>query len=579
MSLIFEYIKKYKMSFILSILLVMISVGSQLIQPTIMSNIINAIVSQDTSKIQTLGIGMIAFALIGFIVGITNTALAAKTSQKIGYEIRSKVFDKIQEFSFSNVETFSSGNLVVRTVNDSQQAQSLIMIMMQQLSRIPVLFIGSFVAAILKLPQLWYIPILVFLLVLMVMGISFGKMGPKFGRIQRGVEKINNIAKENFSGMRVVKSFVQEDNEINKFSNASDELTKDTIYVGIVFSFLMPTFYLIMDGSIAFIVYIMGSMAKVNPEIIGNAVSFISYIVMIMMSLLIGGMMLSFASRALVSVKRIQEILDTHNHMIEVSESNKITDGSIRFENVSYTYATDDNESLSDVSFEIEHGKTLGIIGATGSGKSTLAQLIARIYDPQAGTISIGGMPLKDISRHELRSSVSLVLQRPVLFSGTIADNLRQGKKDASLEDMVRATKIAQAYDFIQKLDNQFDSEVFQRGTNFSGGQKQRISIARGIIGNPKVLVLDDSTSALDAKSERLVQEGLRNQLDNTTKVIVSQKISSIVHADLILVLHEGKLVGEGNHKELLDSNEYYREIYATQMGNPKLVEEDAYDE
>lgn len=576
MSLLLEYIKKYKGSFLLSFTLIGISVASQLIQPNIMSKVINAIVTQDTSMITTYGIIMISLAVLGFVVGIANTAIAAKVSQKVGYDLRERVFNKVQDFSFTNVETFSASNLVIRTVNDAQQAQSLVMIMLQQLSRIPILFTGSFILAIIKVPQLWWVPLLALILVMFVMMVSFGMMGPKFGRIQRGVERINNIAKENFSGMRVVKSFVQEETEIEKFSQGSLDLTKDTIYVGIVFSFLMPTFYLIMDSLIATVVYIMGDMAQVDPAVIGNAVSFISYLVMIMMSLLIGGMMLSFASRAFVSVSRIKEVLDTVNDMEYVGASSEVEDGTIRFENVSYTYAQDDEESISDVSFSVEHGQTLGIIGATGSGKSTLAQLIARIYDPNQGVIEIGGMDIKKYEDSKFRSGVSLVLQRPILFSGTIADNIRQGKKDASEDELIRAAKISQAYEFIAKLEKGFNSEVYQRGTNFSGGQKQRISIARGVVSNPKVLILDDSTSALDAKSERKVQDALREDLNDTTKVIVSQKISSIIHADKILVLDKGKLVGEGTHEALINSSEIYREIYATQMGNPKLVEEDA---
>lgn len=575
MSLLFEYIKKYKGSFILSFTLISISVASQLIQPNIMSNIINAIVSQDTSMISTYGILMIGLAVLGFVVGIANTAIAAKVSQKVGYDLRERVFNKVQGFSFSNVESYSASNLVIRTVNDAQQAQSLIMIMLQQLSRIPILFTGSFVLAIIKVPQLWWVPIMVLVLVLIVMMGSFGMMGPKFGRIQRGVEKINNIAKENFSGMRVVKSFVQEESETNKFTEGSLGLTQDTIFVGIVFSFLMPTFYLIMDGTIAFVVYIMGDMAKMDPAIIGNAVSFISYLVMIMMSLLIGGMMMSFASRAFVSVGRIKEVLDTVNDMEYVSDSREVQSGSIKFSNVSYTYASDEEESVTDVSFEIEHGKTLGVIGATGSGKSTLAQLIARIYDPSSGEILIDGLNIKSYEDSKLRSNVAIVLQRPVLFSGTIADNIRQGKQNASEDELIRAAKISQSYEFISKLEKGFNSEVYQRGTNFSGGQKQRISIARGVVSNPKVLILDDSTSALDAKSERKVQEALMEDMNDTTKVIVSQKISSIIHADTILVLDKGRLVAQGTHSDLINTSEVYREIYATQMGNPKLVEED----
>ena len=567
MSLLFEYIKKYKVSFLLSFVFISIAVIAQLKQPQIIAEIIGSIVEGDIDLITQQGILLIVIAGVGFVGGFVNTIIAAKIAQKTGSDLRRRVFDKVQTFSYSNIEKFQASNLVVRLVNDTQQAQSLIMIILQSLLRIPIMFVGSFILAMTVLPQLWWIVVLVMVLVIVSVGVAFSIMGPKFGRMQRLIEKINAIAKENFMGMRVVKSFVQEDAEITKFNEESDLLTKEIIGVGYVFSFLMPAFFLIMDGGVALIVLMAGFLAESDPSVIQSTIAFISYVVMIMMSLMIGGMMVSFSSRAFVSMARIKEVLDTEVDMLFVEDSKPITSGNIEFKDVSFIYHDVEEATLRNVSFTIEHGQTLGVVGATGSGKSTLGQLIARIFDPSSGSVLIDGIDLKEISQSSLRSEVSLVLQKPILFSGTIAENIRQGKKDATHEELRSAAAIAQALEFIENEPQGFESEVYQRGANFSGGQKQRISIARGLVNKPAVLILDDSTSALDAKSEKLVKEGLKAEMTNTTKVIVSQKISSIVHADKILVLHEGVLVDQGTHKELLERSDVYKEIYDTQKG------------
>ena len=567
MSLLFEYIKKYKVSFLLSFVFISIAVIAQLKQPQIIAEIIGSIVEGDIDLITQQGILLIVIAGVGFVGGFVNTIIAAKIAQKTGSDLRRRVFDKVQTFSYSNIEKFQASNLVVRLVNDTQQAQTLIMIILQSLLRIPIMFVGSFILAMTVLPQLWWIVVLVMVLVIVSVGVAFSIMGPKFGRMQRLIEKINAIAKENFMGMRVVKSFVQEDAEITKFNEESDLLTKEIIGVGYVFSFLMPAFFLIMDGGVALIVLMAGFLAESDPSVIQSTIAFISYVVMIMMSLMIGGMMVSFSSRAFVSMARIKEVLDTEVDMHFVEDSKPITSGNIEFKDVSFIYHDVEETTLRNVSFTIEHGQTLGVVGATGSGKSTLGQLIARIFDPSSGSVHIDGIDLKGISQSSLRSEVSLVLQKPILFSGTIAENIRQGKKDATHEELRSAAAIAQALEFIENEPQGFESEVYQRGANFSGGQKQRISIARGLVNKPAVLILDDSTSALDAKSEKLVKEGLKAEMTNTTKVIVSQKISSIVHADKILVLHEGVLVDQGTHKELLERSDVYKEIYDTQKG------------
>ncbi len=313
--------------------------------------------------------------------------------------------------------------------------------------------------------------------------------------------------------------------------------------------------------------YLVSGMLDTNIEAVGGFTSFMSYLMQIMFAIIMTSFMGMQASRAAISIKRLSEVLDTEPAMTFKDGAKEDLDGRIVFDNVSFTYPHDTEPTLKNISFEIESGQMVGVVGATGAGKSTLAQLIPRLFDPQEGTVSIGGRDLKDISQETLRDTVSIVLQKAILFSGTIADNLRQGAPGADLERLERAAGIAQAKEFIDRLDDTYESQVEERGNNFSGGQKQRMSIARGVISDPKVLVLDDSTSALDAKSEKLVQEALNHDLKGTTTVIVAQKISSVVKADKILVLDEGRLIGQGTHAELVATNDVYREIYETQKG------------
>lgn len=568
MSLIFKKMKEQKGYVMLSVLLTLVVVGSQLWQPKLLENVINAVSTEDKDKVFTLGLKLIIIAGVGLAAGVFNTIIAARVSRDVSASIRKDGFEKIQTFSFSNIETFSTGNLVVRLTNDVTQIQTLVMMMLQTILRIPVLFIGSFILAMMTLPQLWWVIIvLVVLVFITVIGI-FGLMGKHFGMIQKYLDRVNGIAKENLAGMRVVKSFVQEESETARFTEVSDKLTQHTITVGRLFSIMIPTFTFISSAAMALTIFFSADLAIDNLEVIGKVNSFINYLMQIMMSIIIGGMMTMMASRAFVSLGRLKEILDTDADITFDEENARlIENGDVSFNNVSFQYVGDERPSLENITFTAKHGEVVGVVGATGAGKSTLAQMIARMYDPTEGSIEIGHVDLRQTSKENLRQSVALVLQKAILFSGTIAENLRHGKKNATAEDMEKASTIAQAKEFIDRQTGTYMGEVEERGANFSGGQKQRLSITRGVIGKPKVLVLDDSTSALDAKSEKLVKEALASQLDDTTTFIIAQKISSVVQADKILVLDEGKLVAEGTHKELVDSSAVYREIYDTQKG------------
>ena len=562
-----EAILRYKWYALSSVLLVSTVVITTLLQPSYLKEVLTAVLMNDQDEIFRVGKWLLIIAGIGLVAGLINTIVAAKIAQGVSADIREKTFRKIQSFSYANIEEFNAGNLVVRMTNDVTQIQNLVMMLFTILMRVPLLFIGAFFMAVKTLPELWWMIIVMVVLVAAVMALVMSQMGPRFGKFQTLMEKMNSIAKENLQGIRVVKSFVQEKNQYAKFKETSDELLGLNLFIGYGFSVLQPLMMFISFMAIFVSLYLVSGMVKDNVEVIGSFTSFMSYLMQIMFAIIMTSFMGMQASRAAISIKRINEVLDTEPAMTFVDSPDEDLVGKIVFDKVSFTYPHDTEPTLKEISFEIEPGQMVGVVGATGAGKSTLAQLIPRLFDPQEGSVSIGGRNVKDINQKTLRQTVSIVLQKAILFSGTIADNLRQGAPQASLEAMERAAGIAQAKEFIDRLDETYDSEVEERGNNFSGGQKQRMSIARGVIGQPKVLVLDDSTSALDAKSEKLVQEALNHDLKGTTTVIIAQKISSVVKADKILVLDEGHLIGEGTHSELVATNAVYREIYETQKG------------
>ena len=562
-----EAILRYKWYALSSVLLVSTVVITTLLQPSYLKEVLTAVLMNDQDEIFRVGKWLLIIAGIGLVAGLVNTIVAAKIAQGVSADIREKTFRKIQEFSYANIEEFNAGNLVVRMTNDVTQIQNLVMMLFTILMRVPLLFIGAFFMAVTTLPELWWMIIVMVVLVAAVMALVMSQMGPRFGKFQTLMEKMNSIAKENLRGIRVVKSFVQEKNQYAKFKETSNELLDLNLFIGYGFSVLQPLMMFISYMAIFASLYLVSGMVQDNVEVIGSFTSFMSYLMQIMFAIIMTSFMGMQASRAAISIKRINEVLDTEPAMTFVDSPDEDLIGKIVFDNVSFTYPHDTEPTLKNVSFEIEPGQMVGVVGATGAGKSTLAQLIPRLFDPQEGSVFIGGRNVKDINQKTLRQTVSIVLQKAILFSGTIADNLRQGAPGASLEKLERAAGIAQAKEFIDRLDETYESQVEERGNNFSGGQKQRMSIARGVIGDPKVLVLDDSTSALDAKSEKLVQEALNHDLKGTTTVIIAQKISSVVKADKILVLDEGRLIGEGTHNELVATNAVYREIYETQKG------------
>ena len=565
--MLFQKIKSYKWQALASLVMTGLMVASSLLQPRYLQEVLEALLTGDNEAIYSIGFWLILVALIGLVAGGINVVLAAYIAQGVSSDLREDAFRKIQTFSYANIEKFNAGNLVVRMTNDINQIQNVVMMTFQILFRLPILFIGSFILAVVTLPSLWWVLVLMVVLIVAMTGLMMGMMGPRFAKFQTLLERINAIAKENLRGVRVVKSFVREKDQFNKFTQVSDELLGENLYIGYAFSIVQPAMMLISYGAVFLSIWLVAGMAESDPSVVGSIASFVNYLSQIIFTIVMVGFLGNSVTRAMISLRRIREILDTEPAMTFKNVEDEELEGSLSFENVTFTYPNDEEPILKDVSFDIAAGEMVGVVGATGAGKSTLAQLIPRLFDPQQGSIKIGGKDIRTVSEGTLRKTVSIVLQRAILFSGTIADNLRQGKGDATVSEMERAARIAQASEFISRMDLAFESPVEERGTNFSGGQKQRMSIARGIVSNPKILIFDDSTSALDAKSERLVQEALNKDLKGTTTIIIAQKISSVVHADKILVLDQGRLIGQGKHADLVATNPVYREIYETQKG------------
>lgn len=571
MQILMAHFKNYKKEVLSAIISIFIVAFVAVWQPRLLQYVLTAIVQDNQAEVRNYGIQLIILALVGIIAGIVNVYSAARVAQGVTSDLREEVYTKIQNFSFGNIEKFSTGSLVVRLINDMNQVTNMIMTIFMQVFRVPLILVGAFILGIITVPRLWWLEVLMVVLIMGITAIIFKKMGSLFDKVQNLMDKINTQAKENLQGVRVVKSFNQEGQEINKFNQTSDTLNNVNLKIGYLFSTVIPSFELIAYVIIAAAIYLIGGSILEYPSDIAVISSYVTYIMQLLYAIMIGSFVMSIFARGGVSLKRIKEVLETQPDVVFKDDAPaEELDGDVEFDNVTFAYPDADKPILKNISFKVKSGEMVGIVGATGSGKSSLAQLLPRLYDPTEGTVRIGGHDLRDVNEKSLRDTVSYVLQRAILFSGTIASNLRQGKADATNYELERASQIAQAQEFISRYKDTFDHEVEERSSNFSGGQKQRLSIARGVVGKPKILILDDSTSALDAKSEKLVQEALEKELKDTTTFIIAEKIVSVMNADKIIVLDNGRLVAQGTHQELLKNSPIYQEIYATQKAREK---------
>lgn len=567
-KIITPYLKHYKKDVIWAIIVILVSAFSGLYQPKLLENIQKALMADQKDAVLSDGIWLVVLGVIAIISGIFNVYFAAKIAQGVVSDLREDTYAKIQTFSFGNIKEFSAGSLTTRLINDMNQVMNMMMQLFMQMLRLPILIVGSFIFCIVIIPRFWWAPVVMVALIFGFGAYVLRQMNSLFTKFQEMMDRISNQAQETLQGVRVVKSFNQGPQEIKKFDQTSDQLNDYNIVIGYWFSAIMPAFQMIAYTVIALIVYLIGKNITAHPSDIAVVSPFVNYVLTLLFTIMIAGMTLMQFSRANISLGRIREVLETEPD-VKFVESGSVAplSGSVELDHVSFTYPDGDDPTLKDISFKIKPGQMVGIVGATGAGKSTLAQLIARLYDPTKGEVKIGGQNIKDVTEAALRKTVSFVLQRAVLFSGTIASNLRQGNAQAKLHELQRAANMAQASEFIERYNDSFDHEVEERSANFSGGQKQRLSIARGLIAKAPILILDDSTSALDAESEKKVQQALEHELPDTTTFIIAEKIVSVINADTILVLDDGKLVAQGTHEELLKTSPVYQEIFKTQKG------------
>ena len=566
-----SYVKEYKKDSILTPIFVILEVVMEVIIPLLMARIIDVgIQNGDVHYILEMGVLLIVSAILSLTFGMLSGRFAAKASAGYAKNLRKAMFHKIQDYSFENIDKFSTSSLVTRMTTDVTNVQMAFQMIIRILVRGPMMLIFALIMVMtisMKLSAIFFVAIPVLGAILFYIAI---KAHPNFERVFKKYDKLNRVVQENVSAIRVVKAYVRESFEEKKFKEVNDEVYENFKKAEKIVAFNGPVMQFTIYTCILLISWI-GSQLIVGGEMgTGQLSSIITYAWQILASL----MMLSFVFVMIImaqsSAERIIEVID-EEPIIKDKENpiKEVKDGSIKFENVSFQYSDeqeDDKFALENINLNIKAGETIGIIGGTGSSKSTLVQLIPRLYDVTKGNIKVGGIDVKDYEIHALRDAVAMVLQKNVLFSGTIAENLRWGDKDADQEELEDACKLAQADGFIKEFPSKYDTVLDQGGTNVSGGQKQRICIARAMLKKPKILILDDSTSAVDTKTDALIRKAFREEIPNTTKIIIAQRVSSIEDADKIIVLNEGKIDGIGTSEELLKTNEIYREVYESQM-------------
>lgn len=573
-----KYITPYLSAFVIGPLMMLTEVAGEVMLPKFMSMIINnGVASRNVAYIGKMGTLMVLTVLFMAVGGILGAYFSAKASISLTSDMRNDLFRKVQQFSFENIDGYSTGSLVTRLTNDVQQVQNVLMMGLRMALRAPGMFLGALIMAFMMNRQLAVIILIVIPLLLAAILLILKTAFPRFGEMQRRLDRLNSGIQESLTNVRVVKSFVREDHEIEKFSKLNDDLKESSLRALRIVITTMPVMMFAMNVTTLAVVWYGGNIIIAGKMPVGDLTAFTTYIVQILMSLMMLSMVFLQSSRASASMKRINEIFDTEiglNDDHAKNKDKKVTEGCVEFKNVSFGYSGENGRKdlvLEGISFTAEPGQTIGIIGSTGSGKTSLVQLIPRLYDVTGGEVLVDGVNVKEYSLKHLREGVGMVLQKNILFSGTIEENLRWGNEDAPMEDVIRFSESAQADPFVKTFKNGYDTEMGQGGVNVSGGQKQRLCIARALLKRPKILILDDSTSAVDTATEAKIRESLYHDLKDTTKIIIAQRISSVQEADQILVLEDGKIIGHGTHEELLKTCEAYSEIYTTQIGNQSI--------
>ena len=573
-----KYITPYLSAFVIGPLMMLTEVAGEVMLPKFMSMIINnGVADRNLAYIGKMGALMVLTVLFMAVGGILGAYFSAKASISFTSDMRNDLFRKVQQFSFENIDGYSTGSLVTRLTNDVQQVQNVLMMGLRMALRAPGMFLGALIMAFMMNRQLAVIILIVIPLLLAAIILILKTAFPRFGEMQRRLDRLNSGIQESLMNVRVVKSFVREAHEIEKFSRLNRDLKESSLRALRIVITTMPVMMFAMNVTTLAVVWYGGNIIIAGKMPVGDLTAFTTYIVQILMSLMMLSMVFLQSSRASASMKRINEIFDTEIGLNDDNAKNKdkkVTEGRVEFKNVSFGYSGENGRKdlvLEGISFTAEPGQTIGIIGSTGSGKTSLVQLIPRLYDVTGGEVLVDGVNVKEYSLKHLREGVGMVLQKNILFSGTIEENLRWGNEDAPMEDVIRFSESAQADPFVKNFKNGYDTEMGQGGVNVSGGQKQRLCIARALLKRPKILILDDSTSAVDTATEAKIRESLYHDLKDTTKIIIAQRISSVQEADQILVLEDGKIIGHGTHEELLKTCETYSEIYTTQIGNQSI--------
>ncbi|MCZ6943609.1 ABC transporter ATP-binding protein [Bacillus mycoides] len=566
-----QYLKPYMFFAIIGPLFMVLEVAMDLIQPTIMQHIIDVgIANRDLNYVIKMGLLMIGAAAIGLVGGLGCMMYSTKAAVNFATDIRKDVFAKIETFSSKNRDSFGTGKLLTIVTNDITSIQSAMTMTLRVLVRGPLLFIGSIIIVFVTARDLFPILLVVVPVLLVAIVLIAGQSSGSFKRVQEALDKVNTKLQENLSGVRVIKAYVRQKYEIAQFEKVNTSLTEINIRAIQIISLMMPIIMLVVNSGIVATLWIGGEKVFNGTLQVGAILAFINYLNIILMSLMSISMVFIQIARAFPSADRVQQVLHTEVDITtegDVYEPKQV-DGNVEFKNVSYSYTKNNEYVLKDISFTVRKGEKIGIIGSTGSGKSTLAKLLPRLYDVDQGEICIDDVNVKAYDLQKLRASIGFVPQKALLFSGSIEENLCYGKEDATYDELELASSSACATEFINKLEDSYEYNLTQGATNLSGGQKQRISIARALVRKPSILVLDDSTSAVDAKSEAVIQEALRTRYSGTTTFLIASKISSIIDADKILVLNNGELVGNGTHEDLLATCEVYQEIYLSQGGS-----------
>ncbi len=578
---ILRFLHPYRLKAGIALLLLFGMVGSDLLIPHLTQQVIDkGIVPGDLHRVLSTAFIMVGAALMSAVFAMTNNYLSVWVAMNFAADLRSALMRKIQQFSFGNLDKLQTGKLIVRSTSDVRQVNMIVLLSLRILTRAPLWAIGAIVLLVLTSPRLAALLAAFVPLIIVLLWLFARKINPIFTRVQQRLDRLNIVLQENLAGMRVVKAFVRTEFEENRFDKANVDLMEETVQVAQLLAVFMPFIMLILNLAVTGAVWLGGASTLSGGMSVGEVVAAINYISFALFPILMLSSMLGPVSAASASAARILEVFDAEPQIKQDRSARTLLNprGKIVFENVSFTYNGKSSEAvLSDISFTAEPGETVAIIGATGSGKSTLIHLIPRFYEVSTGRISLDGYDIRELDIRSLRAAVGIALQEAVLFSGTIRDNIRYGKRNATDEEIREATVLAQADDFINTLPQGYDTIIGQRGVTLSGGQRQRIAIARAILPKPRVLILDDSTSALDVETEIRLQDALDNVMQqsrsSTTRLIVAQRVSTVLLADKIIVLENGRIAAMGTYQQLLDTSTVFQDIYRSQLGEPRRME------